>query len=108
MHRSALAKVAEITVIKKVVANMGARTVVVKKVASLTVVGSLVAKEKMAKDHLDSKVKDKDPLKAVGPAEAHVFVSTPSERWRQRPAKRWYPITMRITDGSNADGSSGK
>ena len=50
----------------------GAR-VVAKKVASLTVVGSLVAKEKMAKDHLDSKVKDKDPLKAAGHVEAHAF-----------------------------------
>ena len=44
-----------------------------KRVASLTVVGSLVAKEKMAKDHLDSKVKDKDPLKAAGHVEAHAF-----------------------------------
>ena len=73
MHRSAPAKVARTTVAKRVVANMGARTVVAKRVASLTVVGSLVAKEKMAKDHLDSKVKDKDPLKAAGHVGVHTF-----------------------------------
>ena len=52
---------------------MGARTVVAKRVASLTMVGSVVAKEKMAKDHLDPKRKDKDPPKADGHVEAHTF-----------------------------------
>jgi len=75
MHRSVPAKLLdrEKMVGRRVAANRGARTVVAKKVASLTVVGSLVAKEKMAKDHLDSKVKDKDPLKAAGPVEDHTF-----------------------------------
>ena len=73
MHRSALAKVAKTTVAKRVVANMGARTVVAKRVASLTDVGNLAAKEKMARGQLDSKAKDKGPPKAAGHVEAHAF-----------------------------------
>ena len=89
MHRSALAKVAKITVARRVVANMGARTVVARRVASLTV-GSLVAKEKMARDQLDSKAKDKGPPKAAGHAEAHAFLISALRTVETKASRRGY------------------
>ena len=61
---------------------------VARRVASLTAVGSLVAKEKMAKGQLDSKAKDKDPPKAAGRAEAHTFLISAPRTVETKASKR--------------------
>ena len=73
MHRSVPAKLLdqERMVERRAAANRA--IVVAKKVASLTAVTSLAARAKTAKDHLDTKEKEMDPLKVVGPVEDHIF-----------------------------------
>ena len=68
MHHSVPAKLLDQ---EKMVGRRAAANMVAKKVASLTAVVSLVAKEKTAKDHLDTKEKEMDPLKAAGPVDDH-------------------------------------
>ena len=80
-------------VARKVVVNKaastGARTAAAKRVASRTV-GSSVAKvlEKMARNQLDSKAKDRAPPTAAGHAEAHISLTSVTTTVEIKASKR--------------------